>query len=342
MLHRQRQRPVRRRRGGKEAHLETVEDPARLLDDALHVDPDLLSARVVHEGLERRSRRQRKEDPGQDPLAAPRREGDDRVLEFQVGRRRHLVGRGRHGPGVEILRRRQPGPHAGRGGPLTPEVEQAVNTRDPVDAPRFLADLQVETAGSDETAKLLVLLQPVLHLGHVEGPLRELGQPELERLVRLRLEEDQVLVLALLRPVAPDLKRPEGLVAVDVLDVVRLPVQKQQLRPDIEERRTRLPDPPAALLDALGDQVAAQKRLDVLAAGRRVQALNPRQLGRRQQVLGSVEKELPLLVAPGGEPPGRLLGGRRRRYDAGSYQEQTAEPRSDPFPSHHDIRYSIQ
>ena len=223
VLHRQRQRPVLRRRAREEAHPEDIEGPARLLDDAFHVDPDLLPAGVVHKGFVRGIRRQREEDPGQDALAAPRREGDDRILELQCGRRRHLVGRGRHGPGVEILWGPQPRLEASSRRPLPPEVKQAPDACGPVDTPCLLADLQVETAGSQEAPELFVLLEPVLHLRHVQNPLRVLGQPELERLVWLGLEEDQVLVLALLRPVTPDLKRPESLIAVDRLDVVRLP-----------------------------------------------------------------------------------------------------------------------
>ena len=158
----------------------------------------------------------------------------------------------------------------------------------------------------------------------------------------LGLEEDQVLVLALLRPVAPDLKRPEGLIAVDRLDVVRLAVQEQQLRANIEERRARLADPPATLFDALGDLGAVQEGLDVLAPGRRVEILDPAKLSRFQQVLGSVEKELPLLVAPLGEPPRGLLSPGQRRREAGGNQQQPADSHPVPCGLHHDIRYSIQ
>ena len=149
-------------------------------------------------------------------------------------------------------------------------------------------------------------------------------------------------MLALLRPVAPDLKRPEGLIAVDRFDVVRLPVQEQQLRPDIEERRPRFADPPATLLDALVDLGAAQEGLDVLAARPRVEILDPAKLSRRQQVLGSVEKELPLLVAPLGEPPRGLLSPGQRRREAGGNQQQSADSHPAPSRLHHDIRYSIQ
>ena len=131
-------------------------------------------------------------------------------------------------------------------------------------------------------------------------------------------------MLAFLRSVAPELERPERLIAVDRVDPVRLAVQEQQTGADVEEGQTGHAHPLPPMLDRLGHAAAAQEGVDVLEAGRRIEVPHSLQFGRRQQELGPVEEELPLMGGPLGEPPLGLLGGGKRRQQE-SRQDQHAD-----------------